>query len=88
MKGSIRFGPQTPIQLGGRKWDMMRSGGPLGLFEGSLPLTCCSPWGKKKKKPGRGVAGLFALRALSAAKLSCTVQTDSPASEHLCRQGG
>ena len=88
MKGSIRFGPQTPIQLGGRKRDMMRSGGPLGLFEGSLPLTCCSPWGKKKKKPGRGVAGLFALRALSAAKLSCTVQTDSPASEHLCRKGG
>lgn len=86
MKRSIRFGPQTPIQLGGKKWDTMCSGEPLVLFEGSLPLTCCSPWGKKK--PGWGVAVLFALRALSAAKLSCTVQTDSPASEHLCRQGG
>lgn len=48
-------------------------------------MTCCSPWGKKK--PRWGVAVLFALRALSAAKLSCTVQTDSPASKHLCRQG-
>lgn len=47
--------------------------------------ACCSPWGKKAWV---GVAVLFALRALGAAKLSCTVQTDSPASEHLCRQEG
>lgn len=49
-----------------------------------MPLTCALHGGKKKKKGWLGVAGLFALEALSAAKLSRTVQTDSPASRQLC----
>ena len=48
-----------------------------------MPPTCAL----QGPKGWWGVAGLFALEALSAATLSRTVQTDSPASRHLCRGG-
>lgn len=58
----------------------------MGLFEGSRTLTCCCPW---KQRPGGGGRPVCTHSiALSAAKLSRTVQTVSPASRHLRRGGG